>query len=93
MLCVEVADVGCDELAGEEESVTRFSRQVLSGEEGACNGRGGWNEMQARDQAESMLRILGRREYCWWNSLDRDGMERVSDWVVCVLLLLCASGS
>jgi hypothetical protein len=51
------------------------------------------NEMQARDQAEWMLRRPSRLEQCWLNALDRDGMERVSDWFVCVLLLLCASRS
>jgi hypothetical protein len=50
------------------------------------------NEMQARDQAESMSRMSGRLEHFWLNALDRDGMERVSDWFVCVLLLLCARG-
>ena len=35
----------------------------------------------------------GRLEYFWWDAVDRDGMERVSDWFVCVWLLLWASRS
>ena len=48
--------------------------------------------MQAQNQAEPTSREPSRLEYFGWYGLDRDGMERVGDWVVRVLLLLWASG-
>lgn len=44
-------------------------------------------------RVDLMLRKPGHLGYLGWDELDRDGMEGVSDWVVCVLLVLWASRS
>lgn len=95
MLCwVEVADGQVMGSRLEVESVRRTKSVRSRGRKLRAVSEGG--EVRCRHKAKQSRcwwRIAGRLEYFWWDKLDRDGMERVSDWVVCVLLLLWASSA